>query len=405
MRSINLRYDNMELLDNLQHEKQRAELALANEEKANHAKSRFLAAASHDLRQPLHSLRLFTTALALRTRDSQHRKLVTQIDSSVKSLEELFNALLDISKLDAGTVVVDKRHVNLDLLLSQINEELTPIAEEKGLAFEVVLNNHIVHTDSLLLERLLRNLISNAIRYTEKGTVRISSSHSEDTGLISIEVSDTGAGIPEDDQSRVYEEFVQLDNAERDRNRGIGLGLSIVKRICRLLNVEIELNSQTGRGSSFTVGIPVGDLSKTISEKPSVIATHDHVGSLFVLVIDDEEKVCLAIESLLETWGCVVMTANSGEAALRQLSEIGEVPDIIVSDYRLRGAETGGDVVNRIRRSLGQEVPAIILTGDIAPERLIDIKALGLPTLHKPCEPEELRYLLAQQTMPEQATA
>lgn len=407
MRSINLRYANITLLDNLTHEKQRAEQALASEEQANLAKSRFLAAASHDLRQPLHSLRLFTTTLALQTSNSQHKDLVAQIDSSVKSLEELFNALLDISKLDAGTVVVDKRHMHLDILLSQIKEELTPIADERGLAFEVALEDHVLHTDALLLERLLRNLISNAIRYTDSGKVCISTQRSQDNSLVWITVADTGMGIPEADQMRVFDEFVQLDNEERDRNRGIGLGLSIVKRLGKLLDVPIELTSEEGKGSLFKVGVPMGDAAQIASSLPGSrpTAVNDHVGSLFVLVIDDEEEVCLAIESLLETWGCVVMSATSGTAALQQLAEIGEVPDIIVSDYRLRGEETGGDVVFDIRRSLARDIPAIILTGDIAPERLIDIKALGLPTLHKPCEPDDLRYLLAQQTQPDAAMA
>lgn len=394
MHSINMRYENQSLLGSLREEKQRAELALERAERANHAKSKFLAAASHDLRQPLHSLRLFTATLELQTRDTQHKTLVSQIDSSVKSLEDLFNALLDISKLDAGTLSVDKQHVYLDSLLAQIEGEFKPLAREKNLYFNVELADHVIFTDALLLERLVRNLASNAIRYTESGGVTLSATLQE--GRVWLSIEDTGVGIPEADQARVFEEFVQLGNAERDRNQGIGLGLSIVKRLAVLLGMQVRVVSTESGGTRFLVSMPLGDRAKCQYFPAGVVETPgEQVDSLFVLVIDDEEEVCLAVEGLLETWGCVVMTAVSGDAALQQLDEIGEVPDVIVSDYRLRQGETGGEVIHRIREHLQIEVPAIILTGDIAPNRLKDIKSLGFPMLHKPCEPDALRKLLA----------
>ena len=394
MQSIRMRYENQNLLESLREEKQRAEVALELAEQANRAKSKFLAAASHDLRQPLHSLRLFTATLELQTRDTQHKTLVSQIDSSVKSLEDLFNALLDISKLDAGTLSVDKRNIYLDSLLAQIEGEFKPLAGEKELYFDVELADHVIFTDALLLERLIRNLASNAIRYTEKGGVVLSTTLEE--GRVWLSIEDTGVGIPEADRVRIFEEFVQLGNVERDRNQGIGLGLSIVKRLALLLDVEIRTESTESGGARFLVGMPLGDRSKCQYLPVGFVETPgEQVDSLFVLVIDDEEEVCLAIEGLLETWGCIVMTATSGDAALKQLDEIGEVPDVVVSDYRLRQGETGGDVIRRIREHLLTEVPAIILTGDIAPDRLKDIQALGYPMLHKPCEPDILRKLLA----------
>ncbi len=393
MHSINVRYDNLDLLDDVRREKQRAEVALTREEQANHAKSKFLAAASHDLRQPLHSLRLFTATLELQTRDTKHKTLVSQIDSSVKSLEDLFNALLDISKLDAGTFTVDKQHAYLDILLSQIEGEFKPLAEEKQLEFHVELEDHVVYTDVLLLERLLRNLASNAIRYTDSGGVSITTAIEDDH--VVVKVCDTGVGIPGEDQARIFEEFVQLGNAERDRNQGIGLGLSIVKRLSVLLGVDVAVESTPVKGSVFSVTLPLGDPEQS-RFTPSHDPARSELGdSLFVLVIDDEEEACLAVEGLLETWGCIVMTATSGDAAITQLEEIGEVPDVLLSDYRLREGETGGVVIQRIREHLNKTIPAIILTGDIAPDRLQDIKALGYPMLHKPCEPEALRRLLA----------
>lgn len=396
MHSINVRFDNFSLLENLQHEKSRAEQALKRAETANHAKSKFLAAASHDLRQPLHSLRLFTATLELQTRETRHKTLASQIDSSVKSLEDLFNALLDISKLDAGTFSVSKQHVHLDSLLSQIEGEFKPLAQVKELSFNVILEDYVVFTDALLLERLIRNLASNAVRYTNEGEITISTE--SDRQKVWVSVSDTGIGMPETDQVRVFEEFVQLGNAERDRNQGIGLGLSIVKRLSELLDVSIKVQSTLGVGSVFTVGVPLGDPAQCEYSSTLYKPSTDNVDTLFVLVIDDEEEVCLAIEGLLETWGCIVMTATSGDAAISQLQEIGEVPDIVVSDYRLRDGENGGDVIQRVRDLLGLKIPAIILTGDIAPDRLIDIKALGYPMLHKPCEPDALRRLLATST-------
>ncbi len=396
LRSIQLRFDNMELLDDLKHQHKRAEVSLAREEKANLAKSRFLAAASHDLRQPLHSLRLFTATLEMQTRNTQHKTLVGQIDSSVKSLEELFNALLDISKLDAGTINVDLQHIYMDSLLSQIEAEFKAMTTEKMLDFHVELNNHVIHTDALLLETLMRNLVGNAIRYTESGSVSISSSAAE--GRVWISVIDTGIGIPLADQKRIFEEFVQLGNAERDRNQGIGLGLSIVKRLADLLDVIVEVESVAGEGAHFRIGVPEGDEAQYRFTHSPDLTMPDHLASLFVLVIDDEEEACLAVEGLLETWGCVVMCAQSGDAAIQQLREIGDTPDLILSDYRLRDGETGGDVIMRIRRQFGLALPAIILTGDIAPERLRDIKALGFPLLHKPCEPDVLRELIARET-------
>jgi len=396
--SINIRFDNDDLLENLRLEKQRAEEALTREANANQAKSKFLAAASHDLRQPMHSLRLFTATLELQTRDTRHKTLVSQIDSSVKSLEDLFNALLDISKLDAGTLPVNFEHVSLVPVLQHIESDFEPLAAEKGIAFKCEGIDCVVFTDSLLLERLLRNLLSNAVRYTRSGWVKLASEVEGDS--VRISVTDTGPGISKDNHTRVFDEFVQLesDGHHRGEGEGIGLGLSIVKRLSLLLDIPVTLVSNPGFGTTFSVKVPLGEALRVDSADGAVVLSNDAVDSLFVLVIDDEYDTCLAIEGLLETWGCVVMTAISGDAALEQLEEIGEIPDVIVSDYRLRDQETGGDAISRVRQFLKKDIPAIVLTGDIAPDRLKDIKQLGFPMLHKPCEPDTLRHLLARQT-------
>jgi len=398
LRSIDLRFENVELLEDLKQQHEIAEIALAREEKANQAKTRFLAAASHDLRQPLHSLRLFTATLEMQTRNSQHKTLVNQIDSSAKTLEELFNSLLDISKLDAGTVSANKRHIVLASLLSQIEIDFKAVAEEKNLAFSCRLDNAVVLTDPLLFERLIRNLVGNAIRYTNKGSVDITTSARD--GRIWVSVKDTGMGIASTDHVKIFEEFVQLDNQQRDRDRGIGLGLSIVKRLGDILDVDLQLSSTLGQGATFSVGVLEGDESQCHDNQIHEQPVSDHVASLFILVVDDEEEVCRAIEGLLQTWGCIVMCATSGDAAIEQLHEIGDTPDLIISDYRLRDGETGGHAITNIRKATGNDIPAIILTGDIAPDRLQEIETLGFPLLHKPCEPDALRQLITNQTMP-----
>ncbi|MFK7894077.1 MAG: hybrid sensor histidine kinase/response regulator [Granulosicoccus sp.] len=402
-RSIDLRFENLQLLEQLREEKHRVQEALSSEEKASRAKSTFLSAASHDLRQPLHSLRLFTTALDIQSQDSEQKRLVSQINASVLSLEEMFNVLLDISKLDAGTIEPQTRNVYLDNLLAQLEDEFAPAAHAKGLKFTLDKNGHTLFTDGVLFAKLVQNLLSNAIKYTDSGQVTIRSSAAQGSDHVLLEILDSGVGIPDEETARVFEEFVQLDNDARDRSLGMGLGLSVVKRLCKLLGVEIDFISKAGSGTQVSLKVPAGTRQVPVDTQT---VTHDqsdaasaHMDSLFVLVIDDDEPACLAMEALLEHWGCVVMIAHSGDAALHQLDEIGEEPDILITDYRLRNGETGGDVVRRIRNTLRRQLPAIILTGDIAAERLVEIRGLGLPLLHKPCEPHALRALIAQETL------
>jgi signal transduction histidine kinase len=401
--SIDMRFENQDLLENLLFEKQRVEKALSREAQANQAKSKFIEAASHDLRQPMHSLRLFTATLELQTRDTRHKTLVSQIDTSVKSLEELFNALLDISKLDAGTALVNKQHVQVSSLLLQLEPEFQPLAVDKGIEFVCDVEECIVYTDLVLLQRLIRNLVSNAIRYTSTGTVTLATKQLGESVLISV--TDTGPGISIKDQVRVFDEFVQLNSDQHASGQGIGLGLAIVKRISVLLDISVLLVSEPGLGAVFSVKIPCGQLGKVEDKdkdkaedkyKEDEVNYIEGVENLFVLVIDDEPAVCLAVEALLEVWGCVVMTAISGDAAVTQLGEIDRIPDVIVSDYRLSNNENGGSAIEKVRDYVEQEIPAIIITGDIAPGRLSDMKKLGLPMLHKPCEPDELKKLLAQ---------
>lgn len=410
--SINMRFENRELLanlqleksrtqkllSNLQQEKNRAEEALHREAQANVSKSQFLAAASHDLRQPMNSLRLFTSTLELQTRDTQHRALASQIDASVETLEELFNVLLDISKLDAGILPVNHQPTELGPILKRITDDFKPLAERKNLEFRLNFETQVVVTDALLLERLLRNLVNNAIRYTTSGSVRISTKVMEK--YVDIAITDTGLGIPKEDQAKIFEEFVQLDNPARDKDQGIGLGLSIVKRIANLLEIPISLESLPGAGSTFSLrlklAVGVGGAHVITSAKASSQADIN-VEAIHVLIIDDDVRTCAALEGLLQAWGCSVTTATSGAAAVAELEVRDEKPDVIISDYRLKNFETGGDAIRSVCEYLDCSVPAIVLTGDISPERLLEIRELGYPMLHKPCKSNALRQLIAQE--------
>ena len=389
--SINLRYENLDLVTNLTVEKHKAEEALVRAERTNFAKSRFLAAASHDLRQPMHALRLFTATLEMQTRDSRHVTVVSNINASVKALEELFNSLLDISKLDAGTLIVKKEHAHLQHITEIVGRDFQVLANEKGLGWKAEIDNETVYTDVILFERLLGNLLSNAVRYTNYGCITLSTR--SDDCCIYLAVQDTGKGISEDDHQRIYEEFVQIDNPERDRSRGIGLGLSIVERTAGLLGIEVSLSSSPGVGSTFTIQVSKGDSSLVRLHSTTESSVVDIEGML-VFVVDDEQAVRAALTGLLEQWGCVVLAASSADNACQILREFQFPPDVLIVDYRLRADETGLQAIGAIQTMYQSEIPALIMTGDIAPDRLSELTTAGYRVLHKPCDPQLLKEFL-----------
>jgi len=398
--SIRLRFNNVKLIENLTQEKLRAEesqrkveKALINAEQANMAKSQFLAAASHDLRQPLHALRLLSTTLETTELDDQQSPLVDNISSSVHSLEELFNSLLDISKLDAGTQSVEKSTVYLSDVFENVQRNHAGIAVVHGLQLTVEETNILVKTDIILLERLLANLVSNAIRYTPSGTVTLSAEQKQDKCI--IQVTDTGVGIDVTDQSRIFEEFVQLDNPERDRTKGIGLGLAIVKRTADLLDLPLTLKSTVNEGSTFSIEVPVG---KTADLNVVAFPNEENQG----------DSARTALDGLLDSWGCVGLLASNGNEAERVIREIDTFPDAIIADLRLRDNETGVDVIQRVNDKFGSSCPVLIMTGDIAPNRLREIQDAEYPIFHKPCDPQALRSFLSDITRrsnPEEVSA
>jgi signal transduction histidine kinase/ActR/RegA family two-component response regulator len=386
VQTLMLRFENINLVKELSEKKEQAE-------QANIAKSRFLAAASHDLRQPLHALTLFTSVLDQSIQYPKVRKVVDQINASVHALQSLFNALLDISRLEAGVMVAEKIHFRLQPLFDKLANEYNPQAGEKHLDMNWPRDANVVYSDPVLLEQILRNYLSNAIRYTSKGSVSVRCYPMGD--LIRLEVADTGEGIPVDEQRSIFREFHQLNNPERDRSKGLGLGLAIVERIARLLEHDIDLRSAPGKGSSFFIDVPVGDDSNV--NAPQVEALSKPAGDISnvaIVVIDDEISVRQGMESLLQNWNSHVVSAADDEEAIKLLREQDKVPDGIIADYRLRAGKTGLDVIQRLHEEFGQDIPALIVTGDIAEETLRTVKESGFQLLHKPVAPVKLRAFL-----------
>ena len=359
-------------------------------ELANLSRSRFLAAASHDLRQPLHTLSLYSAALKLHATDGATGEIALHINKALASLSALVDSLLDISKLDAGAVQPEPQNVSLKTLLERIEADYRPLANGKGLEFHVVAPDLLVETDPVLLERLVRNLVDNAFKYTAAGSVTLVAALAADKARVSVR--DTGPGIPEAERGRIFEEFYQIGNPERDRVQGLGLGLAIVQRLAHLLDLELTLESEPGRGSTFAVTMPPAEERRASARSPggrdqSAPRVLDGVR---VLVIDDESDVRAGMRALLEQVGCRVSVCSGFADAERMLVNDGlEDVHLIVSDFRLRSHESGIDTVRRLRERLG-EVPALLVSGDTAPERLREAQSSGLPLLHKPVAAEKL---------------
>jgi two-component system, sensor histidine kinase len=363
-------------------------------EMANTYKSHFLASASHDLRQPLHALNLFVAQLQSEADPAERRRLVARIDASVGSMNELFEALLDMTKLEAGIIRTSPAEFPVARLLERVETTFADAAPRRGLRLRVVASRAWVTSDPILLERILLNLVSNALRYTEHGGVVVGCRRRGKE--LRIDVCDTGAGIPEDQRQRIFAEYYQLSSGPGPSSSGgLGLGLAIVDRLGRLLGHKVELDSRPGRGSRFSVTVPVAAQPYTAAEVPMPSpAIADPAQGKRVIVIDDDALVLDGMRGILQSWGCQVETAASGDAALAGLAASGSKPDLIISDSRLADGETGIEAIRRLRQAAGIPIPAFVITGDTAPERLREASAAGLHLLHKPLSPMALRTTL-----------
>ncbi len=360
------------------------EAALERAEAASRAKTRFLAAASHDLRQPIHTLSLFGAALAMCPLDARTREISEHLNVALRGLASQFDALLDVSKLDAGVVRINRTPIPLSGFLARLGDEFGPPARSKGLAMSIDCPPlAYVESDRLLLERILRNLLDNAIKYTDAGQVRIAAVPEGDEFVVTV--ADSGRGIPAAEHGRVFEEFYQLDNPERDRTRGLGLGLAIVKRLSDLLQLQMRMTSMPGRGTEFRLVLPRTAAPATLV--PERNENQRQLHGLHILVVDDEDQVRLGMKTLLESLGCRATLVDGTTPAVAAVRV--EKPDVVLADFRLRGSDNGIATVQSIRR-LFPAMPAILLSGDTAPDRLREAEEAGIPLLHKPVAVEVL---------------
>jgi signal transduction histidine kinase len=393
-RAIALRFQNIDLIEELRNQTLVAEQARQAAEEANVAKSRFLAAAGHDLRQPLHALGFFVDALQEHSLPADGRAVVTNIRRSVDAMEDLFNSLLDVSRLDAGIVRPRIATIPLAPLMERVRAEYEASARQKDLSLSVVGNSLFVRSDPVLLDRIMRNLVANAVRYTDRGRIVLGARRAGDA--VRIEVWDSGRGIPKDKHREIFQEFRQLENPERDRRKGLGLGLAIVERLVKLLDHALELRSQLGKGSVFIVTVPRGRREEFVpGEADGQIVVDRDVANSLILVVDDEPDVRESMLALLGKWRCEVVAAGSCTEMLEKLVTVQRMPDLIVADYRLGSEENGIDVVARLREEFNAQVPALLITGDTGMEQLREAEESGLHVLHKPLNPSRLRALIA----------
>ena len=382
-----------ERTEEIRHVNTELQRAKAEADEANASKTRFLAAASHDILQPLNAARLYASALVERDRASAQPDLAENIDASLDAVEEILTALLEISRLDGGALKPEIGSFRLDELMRQLQREFEPSAQEKGLNLVFVTTAATVRSDRRLLRRLLQNLVSNAIKYTPSGKVLVGCRRRD--GQVSIEVLDTGLGIPASKQKTVFREFQRLDQGAKVA-RGLGLGLSIVERIARTLDHKLALASTPGRGTRFSILVPraaplpaMATTGATRSTPPS-----SQLAGLKLLAIDNEPAILDGMRLLLGGWGCKVETAADLDEASSVIAASG-VPDVLIADYHLDRGENGIAVISALRQQVGG-LPAILLTADRSPEVREEAAALDIHVLNKPLKPGALRALLAQ---------
>ena len=386
--SVRMRFENVDLLRDLT--KQKEVLARQKDEldRANAAKTRFLAAASHDLRQPMQAIGLLVEALQERVEEAGTQRIVESIRSSVVAMSSLLNEILDISRLDAGTVEPRRTAFPVARVLDRLRGPFSYAATQKYLTLRIRPCAAVVHTDEVLLYRILANLLNNAIRYTQKGGVLVACRRRGDA--LSIEVWDTGIGIPGDQLEEVFVEFRQLGNPHRDRDQGLGLGLAIVDRTARVLGLPLAVRSRLGRGSVFSIVVPLGDAGLAT---PVERGGAEPLEGCAVLVVEDDREIRSAMKILLQGWKCRVAAASSAKGVDAALERLASAPDIVIVDYRLPDGRTGLEVIDAVRaRHPG--VAAIVATGGVSPEVLRETQAAGHPVLHKPLRPARLRALL-----------
>ncbi|MDQ4408654.1 MULTISPECIES: hybrid sensor histidine kinase/response regulator [unclassified Rhizobium] len=362
-------------------------------EDANSKKSRFLHAANHDLRQPLSTLKILTfNALELKPK-AQLREILKSIDAVVDVMEDLIGALLQIGQLDAGKIAVRRNHFQSTQILERLNVQFSPIASQKGLEFRVVQSFLTLESDQALLERILSNLVANAIRFTENGKILIGVRRRGH--MAEIQVWDTGCGIATDQLDLIFQEFHQVDSKSTIRQRGLGLGLNIAKRLSDIMEHKLRVVSSVGHGSMFAVEVPVGDIWQSkLSDGDVTEGLYGEFRDVRVLVVEDDERLRAALQEMLLRWGIKVLTVSDRIGAQRALVEDRFDPDIVLIDYSLRNGETGTEILRQICEDVGRDIPAIVCTANTDPVVAQQIRDSGTVLLIKPVSPARLRSIM-----------
>ena len=390
LKTIQLQFQNTKLVNELTDQKNVAE-------QASQAKTRFLAAASHDLRQPVQAIELLVDALSEDLNNHPSRHLLDRIQDAGNGLRNLLNSLLDSSRINAAAITSTPRNVNLMPMLQRLYNEFSAQANAKNLDFRLSNTTRWAYTDPELLELIVRNLIENAIKYTRTGRVLVGCrSHG---GGVRLEVHDTGPGIPAHVQPLIFEEFYQVDSLDQNRPKGLGLGLYIANSLATLMQHQIGLKSRVNKGSMFYINLPSGREEQNVSKGVTAQRTpHNPLKGKVVLLIDDDVLVRSSVTEMLERWRCTTVCAESAESAISLLLSRGLIPNAIVADYRLRHQVTGVQAIQALHMQLGK-IPAVILTGDTAPSRIQEASESGFRVLHKPLSGAQLRGALGEVIM------
>jgi len=370
------------------------EAARLKAENASQAKSRFLASASHDLRQPAHALGMFVARLAQLPHDTQTRHLVGGIDDSVRAMQDMLDGLFDISRLDSDQSQISRVAFPVEAVFGPLRSSLSGAATDKGLRLRFRPSRAWVESDPGLLNRILLNLVGNAIRYTQQGSILVACRSTHDGTRLRIEVRDSGVGIAPEHHEAIFQEFFQVGNPQRDRSKGLGVGLSIVERACRLLEHPLAMRSAPGCGTCFTVTVPLvpARVGGTF-EDATHLASKDEFDGLRVLLIEDDALGRVGLASLLTSWRCRVTQADGANAACEPYRDE-QAPDLIISDFRLGGGINGIEAVGMVRRATGQTIAACLISGDTDAIVREQAQAAGLTLLQKPVRPAKLRSLM-----------
>lgn len=403
--AIILKHENAALAEALG---KKSELA----EQANVAKSRFLAAASHDLRQPVHALSLFLGSLNRMPLSEPARRTVADMETCVSATNELFSSILDISRLDASIIEPDHRPLALAPFLRRIVTEHEVTARGKGLSLRFRMSGSLetrwICTDATLLERILRNLLQNAIRYTDHGAILLTLRRRADR--LMIDVLDTGMGIPADRRAEIFGEFVQLAPRTHEQRQGLGLGLSIVRRLCDILDYRIEVASVVGRGTRFRLRISSADHGADAAIQETASVSGEFLQDKMIVVLDDDPVIVRALSALLASWGAKVHGHHTLDDVMADAASFAHCPDLIISDFHLQAKHSDGDAldgmeaVSRLRDEFAEYIPAILVTGETDVRNLRQAYSSGLLVLHKPLQPETLAQHLLTLVPPHHPT-